>query len=167
MLLIPTALLGLAILAEANALYTPINKLINTTSGPVRGFSPTLGVRAYLGIPYATPPIGELRFLPAQPAKRNDEPIDATRFGKSCMQFSYKTPYSVAFPSAPFAQSEDCLSLNIWVPERIQKSKAGKLPSMVFIYGGGFSEGSTADPSEYIPPVLRMYSAGIEYMPPV
>lgn len=121
-------------------------RAVNTTSGVVHGFEPVPGVHAYLGIPYATPPLGALRFLPPQPVQHSEKPIDATAYGPSCMQFTYRTLFS-AFVEPPEPQSEDCLTVNIWAPAgrklACEKEEDG-LPVMVWIYGGGFSEGTSA-----------------------
>ncbi|KAF8244867.1 alpha/beta-hydrolase, partial [Wilcoxina mikolae CBS 423.85] len=116
-----------------------------TTSGPIRGFSPSPGITAYLGIPYAAPPIGPLRFQPPSPASPAHEPINATAFSKACILFQYKTAYSVSVqtPVSHDAQSEDCLYLNIWVPES-KHGHGGGLPSMVWIHGGGFGDGTAS-----------------------
>ena len=142
--LLDSALLALGAAVFASAAAAPAVPVVLTTSGKLRGFSPAAGVHAYLGIPYAQPPTGARRFQPAQPLPRTSAPVDATRFGKACMQFNYRTPYAVAFPAPPFAQSEDCLTLNVWVPARAPA--AARLPSLVWIYGGAFGEGWAGDP---------------------
>ncbi|KAI5847996.1 carboxylesterase family protein [Tricharina praecox] len=146
-------LLALFQFTEARPGYTTSPPpAVNTTSGVVSGFEPVSGVHAYLGIPYAVPPLG-LQFMLPKPAPYSEEPIRATAFGPSCIQFAYKTVfYEIAEPAEP--QSEDCLSVNIWVPaghDRVHgKGKNGNengkggLPAMVWIVGGGFGEGATS-----------------------
>jgi len=135
-------------LTEASPSYTARIQAVNTTSGEVHGFEPVLGVHAYLGIPYAAPPLGSLRFMPAQPVPYSEKPIHATAYGPSCMQYTYKSVFSkVAGPAEP--QSEDCLTVNIWVPAGHNRKykEVGKrkgLPAMVWIYGGGFAQGTSA-----------------------
>lgn len=91
------------------------------------------GYDRFLGIPFATPPVGPLRFQPPQPAAPWQGIRDATQFSKRCIQ-------------APRGQtrdefSEDCLYLNVFVPhQRVQP-----LPVMVEIYGGGFTIGAAND----------------------
>jgi para-nitrobenzyl esterase len=102
-------------------------------SGPIRGFSDD-GVRTFLGIPYAAPPVGKLRWQPPREVApwRNVRPT--TRFGNSCPQ-----PKRRNDP----AYKEDCLYLNVWSPV----GTAGeKLPVMVWIHGGAFNFGSSAQP---------------------
>lgn len=89
------------------------------------------GVHAYLGIPYAAPPTGDLRWRPPQSAKPWSGVLHATKFGLACMQ----TP----LPRAEAMEtSEDCLTVNVWTP--VAKSNA-PLPVMVWIHGGGFRNG--------------------------
>jgi carboxylesterase type B len=122
---------------DHNALLT-----ITTTSGPIHGFINSTAplVRQFLSIPYAEPPLASLRFAPPQ-SKSPGGPIDATRFGPSCMQQSSNNPtiYTEQVPQFLIngGQSEDCLFLNIWAP--VQNTKP--LPVFVYISGGGFTSG--------------------------
>jgi para-nitrobenzyl esterase len=89
-------------------------------------------VAAFKGIPYAAPPVGELRWrAPKAPAAWTGE-RSAAAYGPACMQMGR------AFGGAG-SQSEDCLTLNVWTPA---KHAGGKLPVMVWIHGGGFTNGS-------------------------
>jgi para-nitrobenzyl esterase len=87
----------------------------------------------YLGIPYAAPPTGPMRFMPPQPAPGWSATRDATAYGPSCFQAQ-----NALSASGPY--SEDCLSVNVFAP---QEASAGPLPVMVFIHGGGFYVGSS------------------------
>lgn len=123
--------------------------IIDTTSGTVRGYYPDAATRAFLGIPYAQPPLGSLRFKPPQPIKEKAKGvIDATEFGLSCYQ--QRTAVAGATSLTPTTgESEDCLTLNIWgsaEPSRRLK------PVFVFMYGGGFTEGSSSVPCK--PPTV-------------
>jgi len=86
------------------------------------------GVTRFFGVPYAAPPIGELRWRAPQPPRPWTGTRDARAFSRVCRQ-------TVAWVSEP--QSEDCLYLNVWAP-----AGAKKLPVMVWIHGGGFFGGS-------------------------
>lgn len=119
--------------------------IIKTTSGIFEGFKPHKSIRAFLGIPYAQPPIGPLRFRAPQPILPTDHLIrDATRFGKTCYQFLYMT-FAVEKRGPTTGESEDCLTINIWGPAN---NTVKDLPTLVWIYGGNFGEGATSDPCE-------------------
>jgi para-nitrobenzyl esterase len=115
---------------------------VKTDKGKVRGKLSVDGqVRVFLGIPYAAPPVGELRWRPPQPAQKWHGVFDATNFGHRCIQ-------TLRFPDMVYrdpGQSEDCLNLNVWTPA---KNRHAKLPVMVWIYGGGFTGGATSEPRQ-------------------
>ncbi|OBS20448.1 hypothetical protein FPOA_06817 [Fusarium poae] len=130
---------------------------VDTTHGPITGHvadnSPC--VVEYLGIPYAKPPINDLRFAPPQRIKSYCEiPFEATKFGYDCpLTASKKVDYPGTTPQAQriisyFAsaadtpQSEDCLTLNIWSKATSNSTKGNK-PALVFFYGGRFAIGNT------------------------
>lgn len=98
---------------------------VKTTSGTIHGFinDTAPAVRQFLGIPYAEPPLGPLRFAPPEP-KTSKGYIDATRFGNSCMQQFSTSPtiYTEEVPQFLIngGQSEDCLFANIWAPVKSQ-----------------------------------------------
>jgi para-nitrobenzyl esterase len=108
-----------------------------TESGLVRGTTEG-DLSLYRGIPFAAPPVGSLRWRAPEPAPRWSGVRDADRFAASCMQ----QPPAELRESGTLVLSEDCLYLNVWTPAR----SGDALPVMVWIYGGGFNQGSTAIP---------------------
>jgi para-nitrobenzyl esterase len=93
-------------------------------------------VRVYRGIPYAAPPVGELRWKPPQPAASWPGVRDAKQFSSACWQNPYPSSSIYAAKLPPL--SEDCLYLNVWTAA---KSAKDHLPVMVWIHGGGFTRG--------------------------
>ncbi|XP_075720145.1 cholinesterase [Rhinoderma darwinii] len=120
--------------------------IVLTKSGKVRGvqisvFSKT--ITAFLGIPYAEPPIGALRFKKPEPIKPWSEVRNSTTYGNSCYQYVDQTypGFSGAEMWNPNTQlSEDCLYLNLWIPS----PKPRNASVMVWIYGGGFETGTSS-----------------------
>ena len=110
---------------------------VKTALGVVQGKQDG-AVRAFLGIPYAAPPVDSLRWrAPASAAKwKGIRP--ATEFGSHCMQPTIYNDMIFRDPGI----SEDCLTLNIWTPA---KDKKAKLPVMVWIFGGGYIAGGTSE----------------------
>jgi len=96
------------------------------------------GVVAYKGIPYAQPPVGDLRWRAPAPAIGWDGVRDAREFGHACLQ-PPPQPASLYYGSMA-SSSEDCLTLNVWAP-----SKARRLPVMVWIHGGSLVGGSSSE----------------------
>jgi para-nitrobenzyl esterase len=101
------------------------------------------GVVSFKGIPFAAPPVGDLRSRPPQPAVRWTGVRQAAEFGADCMQGRFGPPPAAGAP-APRVPSEDCLFLNVWRPA---DPNSRRLPVMIWIYGGGFVGGSSASPS--------------------
>jgi para-nitrobenzyl esterase len=91
-------------------------------------------VRAFRDIPYAAPPVGNLRFQPPQPPKSWTGVRSALDMGPSCPQLIDDDPTE----NNDQVMAEDCLSLNVWTPQ----TDAGKRPVMVWIHGGAFVVGS-------------------------
>ena len=103
--------------------------LVQTDRGPVRGFVKN-GVTEFLGIPYAAPPVGPLRWRPPQPHAKWTKPLDATTYGPTCPQSTSLGVF--AEPSV----SENCLYLNVFTPN-VGRRGAKALPVFVWIHGGG------------------------------
>ena len=121
-----------------------IGPVVETQSGLVQGMANENGtVMAFKGIPYAAPPVGDLRWKEPQPPLRWDGIRDAGEFCASCIQILRYNH----LPGGPWTEefmvqneiSEDCLFLNIWTPA---KKASDRLATMVYIHGGAFTEGS-------------------------
>lgn len=97
------------------------------------------GINIFKNIPYAQPPVGDLRWAPPQAVAPWPGVRNASEFGPSCTQISIPR-FSIYF-DPPIAQSEDCLSLNVWAPEN-----ARNLPVIVWIHGGSLRIGGAAQP---------------------
>lgn len=108
--------------------------IVQTADGNVQGKLED-GVLKYLGVPFAQPPTGNLRFAPPQPVAAWEGELDCTAYRDSAVQ---------AVQDESLTYSEDCLYLNIWAPEKVEKAE--KLPVYVFIHGGAFVVGSPSDP---------------------
>ena len=123
--------------AEVNGESRPI---IQVKNGKLQGVE-SKGMLVFKNIPYAAPPVANLRWRPPQPAVNWNGIRDASQFGKACIQPLVKGLNSELVPG-----SEDCLNLNVYTP------KTGKnLPVMVWFHGGGLTEGSASEP--YYQPV--------------
>lgn len=97
------------------------------------------GIASFKGIPYAKPPVGQLRFKAPEPVEASDEIFEAKKFGKSAFQLQADSEVA---SSNPEGQSEDCLTLNVWTSDINAKNK----PVMFWIHGGAYSYGGTSDP---------------------
>ncbi|PKS08110.1 hypothetical protein jhhlp_005385 [Lomentospora prolificans] len=142
-------------------------QLVNTTSGPILGHASAWQplVSEYLGLPYAQPPVGPLRFAAPQPYEPDGSspgPFVASEYGNSCpVNINSDPNATVSYRS--FAEtllgrlaqlddtfSEDCLKLNVWTAPQIgldgqRGNKKSKKAVMVWIYGGGFNSGSSTN----------------------
>ena len=112
--------------------------VVRTSEGDIRGKTIN-DARAFLGVPFAKPPTGELRWkVPAQPVAWHGT-RDATKFKSPCA--ALPLPPKVGIPSRNGSTNEDCLYLNVYTPKKTHN----KTPVMVFIHGGGFQNGAGSD----------------------
>ena len=124
---------------------TGLESVVETANGPVRGavvYTPYGAVRQFLGIPYGRPPVGERRFCAPERAEPWTEVLDASAFGPDPVQ-AVDGPYTGVIPGADATSvSEDCLTLNVWVPA----GDTADLPVLVWVYGGAFLTGGGSFP---------------------
>jgi para-nitrobenzyl esterase len=158
--------LALAVVGVGSAASQQAPAIVRVEGGQVQGVIAD-GVESFKGIPFAAPPVGELRWRPPQPAAPWTGVRQAAEFGANCMQGRFGpppgpppaapapgsgappaagTPPAPSAPPTPAAPasppSEDCLFLNVWRPA--SAAAEAKLPVMVWIHGGGFVGGSGA-----------------------
>ncbi len=136
---VPATAIAAAILAFCGTAFAlPFGKTypeVAIETGHIEGQA-TEGVEAYLGLPYAAPPIGPLRWRAPQPPAPLKGLKQAFQFGPACPQIPSK---DVKLDE----MSEDCLTLNVWAPERRPGKRA---PVMVWFHGGAFENGASRMP---------------------
>ncbi len=140
-LMMTMVLAGLMVAARSSTAQASAKYEVRTASGLVSGaLSPHSKIVSFKGIPFAAPPVGDLRWRAPQPVKPWKGVRKADAFSASCIQH---TPEQVLPWTAEFMThkrvSEDCLYLNVWTP---QASASANLPVVVYIHGGAFNSGA-------------------------
>jgi para-nitrobenzyl esterase len=121
-----------------------IDEPVHLDSGLISGIAGTnTAVRVFRGIPYAAPPVGNLRWREPQPAVHWDAVRTADQFGAMCMQPAFRGATGANPPAKPPNMSEDCLFLNVWTAAT---SATDRRPVMVWIHPGGYQTGSGSTP---------------------
>jgi len=113
--------------------------LVQTAEGPVRGVARD-GVYEFLGIPYAAPPVGALRWMPPQPVSHWREPLQATKFANTCAQVT-----ELGVFAGPPNINEDCLYLNVFTTGLGSRHGSRGNAVIVWIHGGGNVDGESND----------------------
>lgn len=135
-ILLFSLLASLIVEGQSGKTYEPVVSLLN---GQLRGATnPETGIEHFWGVPYAQPPVNELRWREPQPVKKWNGVLDATRFKARPMQ--KHNFFDMRFRSD--SMSEDCLYLNVWTPDTKVKNK---LPVLVYFFGGGFVGGDGSE----------------------
>jgi para-nitrobenzyl esterase len=117
-------------------------EVIETSTGKIQGYIDK-GIHIFKGIPFAEPPIGDLRFKPPVKKKPWEGLLDTTKYGQFPMQGNFPINDLLnQILGLEVQESEDCLTLNIWTPNTDDKRR----PVLVWIYGGGFIVGGSANP---------------------
>lgn len=145
---VPRMVLGLAILVASLLVIgcadsQPEQIYLNTPNGVLIGEEASSTGVVFKGIPYAMPPVGKRRWQHAELSKPWKGARLATQFSPACMQSAPEREGDFFYHSA-YQTSEDCLYLNVWMPQR--ESVKARLPVMVWIHGGALSAGSSAMP---------------------
>lgn len=129
--------------AEPFVVTPPADPLVvSTTTGRYRGVAYSR-VNAWLGVPYAQAPVGALRFRAPKPVAAHTGIRDADRFGLASLQLISPAAGWIYPPNTVAAQGEDCLTLNVWAPQR---SSDAPLPVFVWLHGGAWRTGATRVP---------------------
>lgn len=134
-------------LKDYSETHETLTEVVSLKNGNIQGYMDEncSGVEVYKGIPYAKPPVGNLRWKAPQPVESWDGVLDCTRWSSSAIQ-EKPVPflnYTEEFIITNNKRSEDCLYLNVWTTTKAREN-AKALPVIVFIHGGGYSGGGSS-----------------------
>jgi para-nitrobenzyl esterase len=134
---------ALALATYAVPVRAAVNPVVTVESGKLQGVTEPgpSPLRIFRGIPFAAPPVGDLRWREPQPVHPWPSIRNASEFGPRCMQQPLFSDMMFRSP----APSEDCLYLNVWTPAKLDGPQRRKLPVLVYIYGGGFMAGDASE----------------------
>src|SRR5215471_8342504 len=127
--------------AIAAAVPRAASDVVTIDGGKISGTSAD-GVRAFKGIPFAAPPVGDLRWKAPQPVAAWSGVKAADTFGPQCMQTPY--PSGSPYAMATATMGEDCLYLNVWTAAPANAANSAKRPVMVWIHGGAWTRGAAS-----------------------
>lgn len=119
-----------------NTTCAPQSPVIQTTLGAVCGNALPSGATEFLGIPYAEAPTGNLRWASPVPPAPWSRTRSGQQYGPGCLQLHHN-------PDVPHPQSEDCLNLNLYLPD-VKTCSGGPYATMIWFHGGSFEEGGSS-----------------------
>jgi carboxylesterase type B len=121
--------------------------IIQTTSGKLQGIPISSSTDAYLGIPFAIPPVGSLRFAAPRALVTPKVARNATAFGPACIQLPYG-----GTTQSPTGESEECLTINVWTSCAVSNASRMQSPKpvLIWMYGGGWNRGSSSFACRYL-----------------
>ena len=134
---------ALALAAVAAPAMAADGPIVTVETGKLQGItaSGNSPVQVFRGVPYAKPPVGDLRWREPAPLENWEGVRAADQFGPRCMQQPLFSDMMFRSP----APSEDCLYLNVWTPANLGRAPGAKLPVLVYVYGGGFMAGDSSE----------------------
>jgi carboxylesterase type B len=167
-----TSLCAFGILVTSSPIWTSPygSSIANTTSGPVQPFLDDAypDVYQYLSIPFAQPPVDQLRFAPPQTVIHSSQVLHATELPPGCCQGNaVHNIFDIYEPGFGFRgeQSEDCLKLNVYRPRSFTDEP---LPVLIFVYGGGFVIGASNEtyeiPTGWVQAKQNLIIVSIQYV---